>query len=672
MQEQRQLAVAAAVVGDRHAHDLHRIVARHEHDGFLRQAMAGVREARVAEAVAHFVVRRGRHGAGHGRPVFAGVFVADVQRLAMRIGNRVVVPWAQAVHAAVAAPRVAGAVVADEAAERFVRDCVRPCQRRAAQLVRGGIEVQPYHVLVAQRIEAAVAVEERQVFPFRHGSPAAGRDVAQRRQRLMAIRPAQARQLAAHDQLRGTLELFQVARCEVGRLPHNESLLDGCRVAVLVDDQHRQVEPLRLPVAARRQQRLQHQVARPGRVDDGQLAFRNAVGFPIGRRVGSLAGRVGPHGRLAIQYGGRQLVIVIGLRGRQAHALLQHRFAQLRIGQDGRQVHVRQRGSQRQRGIARVGRAQHEHEPRLLADTQRQRAAQRQRRVQYVAGGAGERMLDALRVRQVAAPAHEARAVRVELRLGATGGGVDHPLPGFVGTARAAMRQQRAGGLVMLRLHEQLGEGRMRCLVRLAIQHHFQVAGQLDQPRTAGQVRNQDAAQFHVVIGMHDHFHMREDAVGGHFQPHAGTAGAGGTLHIRVVRRGARLGAQRPQLVRLRIAQVEEPAFGVFHAVAIPARQRHVAGLREAGTGFRDQRGQAAVRQQARFRFQLRGGQWYSGLIGGCHALSLLQVVQAGAVAGDDLRVQQRAVFRRALQRLEIHVHDAEALREAERPFQIV
>src|SRR5262245_9893384 len=46
--------------------------------------------------------------------------------------------------------------------------------------------------------------------------------------------------------------------------------------------------------------------------------------------------------------------------------------------------------------------------------------------------------------------------------------------------------------------------------------------------------------------------------------------------------------------------------------------------------------------------------------------------IQCAAARGDDLGVEARAVFWRSDLRLEIHMHDAEALRVAEGPLEIV
>ena len=47
-------------------------------------------------------------------------------------------------------------------------------------------------------------------------------------------------------------------------------------------------------------------------------------------------------------------------------------------------------------------------------------------------------------------------------------------------------------------------------------------------------------------------------------------------------------------------------------------------------------------------------------------------LIQRGAVRCDDSRVEVRARFRCALQRLVVDVHEAEALGEAVRPFEVV
>ena len=92
-----------------------------------------------------------------GRPETPALLVADVERLAAGVGDRVVVPGREPEFVAVLRPGVGAAALGDDGAELRVGDHVDP--RRG----RGLAGREDDDVLAAVAAEAAQAVEERQV-----------------------------------------------------------------------------------------------------------------------------------------------------------------------------------------------------------------------------------------------------------------------------------------------------------------------------------------------------------------------------------------------------------------------------------------------------------------------------------------------------------------------------
>jgi hypothetical protein len=120
------MAPASAAVGQAHPCDPHPVVTGSEDDGLLVEAVAGVPAEAVAETMPHLVVGGLRRGPGERRPEGSRLFIADVESLAVRIEHRVVVPGGQAVFAAILAPGVTGAGLADQEPEALVRHHVDP------------------------------------------------------------------------------------------------------------------------------------------------------------------------------------------------------------------------------------------------------------------------------------------------------------------------------------------------------------------------------------------------------------------------------------------------------------------------------------------------------------------------------------------------------------------
>ena len=104
--------------------------ARHELADLLLELGAGLPEPAVAEAVADRAGSRRRHRPGGRRPEAEDVLVAQIEGLAMRVADRVVVPGREPVLAAVARPGGGGAALGGDEAEGLVGDHVGPGQGR--------------------------------------------------------------------------------------------------------------------------------------------------------------------------------------------------------------------------------------------------------------------------------------------------------------------------------------------------------------------------------------------------------------------------------------------------------------------------------------------------------------------------------------------------------------
>ena len=120
----------------RQARNLDRVGQRHVLQQVERDAVRLVLEAAVAEAVARDVGARGRGSAARSAVHrCAGVFIANVDRFARRVADRVVRPGRELVLAAVLRPGVAAALGRHLEAEARVGDHVDPGRRRACALL---------------------------------------------------------------------------------------------------------------------------------------------------------------------------------------------------------------------------------------------------------------------------------------------------------------------------------------------------------------------------------------------------------------------------------------------------------------------------------------------------------------------------------------------------------
>ena len=99
----------ARVVGDRELGELYRLVLRDEDRQFRGNTLVGMFEHRAADAMSHDIRPSATGRLGSGRPGAAGIFVADVDRLAARVRDRVVGPWREPELVAVVDPRAVAA-----------------------------------------------------------------------------------------------------------------------------------------------------------------------------------------------------------------------------------------------------------------------------------------------------------------------------------------------------------------------------------------------------------------------------------------------------------------------------------------------------------------------------------------------------------------------------------
>ena len=261
--------------------------------------------------------------------------------------------------------------------------------------------------------------------------------------------------------------------------------------------------------------------------------------------------------------------------------------------------------------LAAVGHGEREDDLGALLGRDRHDPPQREDRVEHGAGRPREAGAGRHRRRLVERPAATEKAHPVGLVLerrdrravrpgeALVGHDVDEPAARVALGARAPRGQEGVVAGQILRLDEQLGEGRVAEVRRLRLQDHLGVARQLDRPRPVVVVGDRQTAHLDGVLG-------RDDRLGEGFDPVVDA----GRLHlvgvdpdvVAVRRRGRRHGPGRgrPVAPALHVAHVDEEAVGVARAVAVPARERHVAQARVARAGRREQRRVAAVGEERR------------------------------------------------------------------------
>ena len=166
----RQLARAGPIVGEPQHEELDRRVGgdvdlQLRADAGLAQLEGAVAEAVAGDVGARLAFRRRRQRGR--RPELAGLLVAQVDRLAAGVGDRIVVPRRQPQLVRVLAPGVAAAGLRDDAAEARIGDDVGPGRRRPLARRRRD------DVFAAVAAEAADAVEQPQALPVGRGAAGA-------------------------------------------------------------------------------------------------------------------------------------------------------------------------------------------------------------------------------------------------------------------------------------------------------------------------------------------------------------------------------------------------------------------------------------------------------------------------------------------------------------------
>ena len=157
--EHAQAARGFTVVRERQSRQPHRLARVHEHGQLAVDVALPVLVARDPGAVPGHpaaALARARQRPRGRAPAFAGVLVAQVERLAAELAHGIVAEGREPVLAAVARPRPRRAGGAQHRAEALVGDHVDPRQRGV------GIAVQHDDVLATVRAEAAEAVRVRQ------------------------------------------------------------------------------------------------------------------------------------------------------------------------------------------------------------------------------------------------------------------------------------------------------------------------------------------------------------------------------------------------------------------------------------------------------------------------------------------------------------------------------
>ena len=137
---------------------------------------------------------------------------------------------------------------------------------------------------------------------------------------------------------------------------------------------------------------------------------------------------------------------------------------------------------------------------------------------------------------------------------------------------------------------------------------------------------------------------------------------SGGKRRLRAERR--RLGGLRPRSTTRRPRSCRRPgcAGGRTSGSANQARAAHQRAERHGAAG----------QSAARVGLMSMGRVPSAKTVAGAAVASQSPSARAAPLRRDHVGVEVRAVLRRPLERLEVHVHQAEALREAERPLEVV
>ena len=264
----------------------------------------------------------------------------------------------------------------------------------------------------------------------------------------------------------------------------------------------------------------------------------------------------------------------------------------------------------RQGGLARIGEPETEGQRPARARRHFQDPAQTKDRIQHVAGRARQRALQRQRRGRRQRPATTDEAVAVGLagerqlrRRLLLDQPVRQPPAPLVGAARAPAREQRPPLRHRLGLHEQLGEGRMSGIRGARLQHHLEIARDLEAPRPGRGVLDAAVADLAGLVRCDRDRQRGEDVL----LDAQDLDAPGREVHLVVVGiAAARLVAERPEPARIKIAQVDEVAVAVLDRVGPPAGQRDVVAFGVAAAGVGDQRRVAAIGEGLQVRSGLR------------------------------------------------------------------
>ena len=496
--------------------ELHRGIHRDVDPKLAGDAVLGVLEDRVAEAVADDVGRRAPGGQGRRRPELAGLLVAQVKGLPGRVPHGIVAPRRQAEFVGVLHPGVGAAAFRDDRAEGWICDHVDPRGGRHLPGAEGD------DVFVAIAGEAAESVLEDQLprrdRPGRHGSRGPrghqGRDLGFRhapplhlfRQGAMfvvQVNPGHGLQQQAvviGDLLEPPDEdaagLVQQLRLRPRGDEGDDRIVQGLAVDrdVLVQDDEFDRQSLHAPVGVRLDEL-------PGDLDIGRVADAeqherviagNAVAPQAALAPPVLAEQRGarPAGGMGVKERAGQAAVELGLALRglelaERHLAVGPREVEGAVGHAGVAVFLHLREG----GLPALGHAQHQDDDGGFMGRQADRAAERNDGIEDGAGGVGQRGLVLHRGRiggGAAAPDKpETVGLAGDLPRGAARARdqVQEPRRPALRGAGAAGAEDRGGAADEFRLHEQVAERGVRRVRRRRREHHFGVAGHLNGPR---------------------------------------------------------------------------------------------------------------------------------------------------------------------------------------------
>ncbi len=442
----REPARPARAVGDFQHRILDRRFPIDEHAQLGADALLGVLEHAVAEAVPRDVGRGAAARQRRRRPEMRAVFVAQVERLAAGFAHGIVAPGSQPELVGVLAPGVAKAALRDHGAELRVGEHVDPRRRRALagrsrDYVLAAIGAESAHAVEKPEVGAARFERHRRARrnqPQAPGVPARGApreaplgnllaaDLLGQRSRLVADHGARDRfeqdAVLVRDLLRAAHEnaarSLHHLRLDARGDQSHDLVLEQLPVAgvVLVPDHQIHRQSLQPPVGMRLHQ-LAHELD-AGRVadlqqHDRQIARDGVAPQPrlpaavLHQRCGAGAQR-----RIRIEHRARQAAIQlgVGLRGvdlAQRHPAVRRREVEHAV----RQMPVLVLAGEREAGFARLADAEHHVDGCRFTRLERDAAADGHDRIQDRALAAREGSVHRLWRRHAAAAPDEACAI---------------------------------------------------------------------------------------------------------------------------------------------------------------------------------------------------------------------------------------------------------------------